>query len=188
MEQPASPGEVRADLVRALWLVAGAMAIHELEEWNIAEWGARNFSNHTGISDQAIWVGLLFITVVFVGWIFLATRLHNPLAISLVALPPVGLVAIGNSMQHITWTFLFGEYAPGVVSALFLVLPTSILAIWRMLQVHRLLSLPLGFCAGLWVAGVVRTIEAGHEMQAFQVVLHRFCISLAEALGLPGVG
>ena len=40
----------KRDLIaKSLWLVAAAMAVHELEEWNIAIWFQRNFSNHTGI-------------------------------------------------------------------------------------------------------------------------------------------
>ena len=187
MEQVASPDRSRLLLVRSLWLVAGAMAVHELEEWNIARWSARNFTNHLGISDYAIWVGLAFITIVFVSWIFAATRLQNPLAISFVALPAVALVAVGNSVQHVTWTFLFSEYAPGVVSAVLLVVPASVHAMWRMLQVRRLLLLPFGACAVLWVAASVQISQAGRVMQPFQVVLQRFCISLATALGLPGV-
>ena len=163
------------------------MAIHELEEWNIADWGARNFTNHTGISDYAIWVGLVLITTVFVSWIYGATRLRSPLAISLAAFPAVALIAVGNAVQHVTWTFLFSEYAPGVVSAVVLVVPASFLAMWRMLQVRLLLLLLIGACAALWIAASVQIVEAGRVMQPFQVVLQRFFISLATALGLPGV-
>ena len=92
MTQNGTASESKARLVRSLWLVAGAVAVHELEEWNIASWTARNFTNHTGISDHAIWIGLVFITAVFITWIYVATRLENPLAISVVALPAVALV------------------------------------------------------------------------------------------------
>src|SRR5262245_61382348 len=89
----------REGLVHSLWLVATAMALHELEEWNIATWTARNFTNHTGISNQAIWIGLVMITFIFVGWIAAATRLKNPISIGLAAFPAVGLVAFGNAVQ-----------------------------------------------------------------------------------------
>ena len=163
------------------------MTVHELEEWNIASWSARNFENHTGISEEAIWLGIAFMAVVFVSWIFLATRLRSPLAISIAALPAVALVAVGNSVQHITWTLLFGEYAPGVASAVLLVLPASCLAMWKMIQQSRLLAIPMLACAALWVAASVRIIDAGHVLQPFQLVLHRFCMSMATALALPGV-
>jgi hypothetical protein len=188
MDQPSIDEDARVTLVRSLWLVAAAMTVHELEEWNIASWGARNFENHTGISQEAIWIGIVFITVVFVSWIFLATRLRSPLAISLAALPAVALVAVGNSVQHITWAFLFGEYAPGVVSAVLLVLPASGLAMWNMLQQSRLLAIPMVACVALWVASSVQIVDAGHVLQPFQLVLQRFFISMTTALGLPGVG
>jgi hypothetical protein len=163
------------------------MAVHELEEWNISDWGARNFTNHTGISDQAIWIGLVFVTVTFAAWIYCATRLQSPTAISLVALPAVALVAIGNAAQHVTWTLLFSEYAPGVISAVVLVVPASILAMWRMLQVRRLLLLPIGACAMLWITASVQIIEAERVLQPFQMALQRFFIAFATMLGLPGV-
>lgn len=52
MGKVASLDRSRLRLVRSLWLVAGAMSVHELEEWNIARWSARNFTNPTGISDS----------------------------------------------------------------------------------------------------------------------------------------
>jgi hypothetical protein len=187
MHHSASQDRSRFLLVRSLWLVAAAMVVHELEEWNIAAWGARNFTNHTGISNYAIWIGLFIISAVLVIWIYCATRFESPLAISLIALPAVALVAAGNAFQHVTWTILFSEYAPGVVSAVVLVLPASVLSMWRMFQVSRMLLVPIGACAALWIAASVQIIEAGNVMQPFQVVLQRFFISLTSALGLPGV-
>jgi hypothetical protein len=186
MDRVASLDRERLLLVRSLWLVAGAMAAHELEEWNIARWSARNFTNHTGITDQAIWVGLVVVTTIFVTWIHRATRMASPTAISLVALPAFALVAVGNAVQHVTWTVLFSEYAPGVVSSVLLVVPTSILAMGRMVKAGRLFLLPIGACAVLWATASVQIIQAGRLMQPFQVVLQRFFIAFANALGLPG--
>lgn len=176
----------REALARSLWLVAAALGVHELEEWNIASWSARNFTNHTGISDQAIWIGLVVVTLVFAGWILVATRLRSPLAMSLVALPAVALVATGNSVQHVTWTLYFGEYAPGVVSACLLVVPAAVVAMRRMVDVHRLLIFPLAGCAVLWVVAALQVVQTGRELEPFQLALHRFFIGLAIALGLPG--
>jgi len=172
--------------VRSLWFVAGAMALHELEEWNIAAWTARNFENPTAVSDQAIWLGLLAITLLFVGWIAAATRLRSPIAIGVATLPAVGLVALGNSVQHITWTFLFAEYAPGVVSAVLLVIPAAGLAFWRIYSLSRAFAVPIALCAALSVAAVLQIVQAGRVLQPFQLVVHQLCIALAEALGLPG--
>jgi hypothetical protein len=173
-------------LIHALWLVSGAVAFHELEEWNVAAWSARNFTNHTEVSNEAMWIGLVMITVIFVGWIAAATRLQNPITIGLLALPAVGLVALGNAVQHVTWTFLFAEYSPGVASAVLLVVPASCFALWRILSLHRLFAIPVLLCAGLWVAAAVQIVQAGRVLQPFQVILQQLCISMATALGLPG--
>ena len=187
MAQSLSTAESKRLLVHSLWLVAGAIAIHELEEWNIASWTARNFTNHTGVSDQAIWVGLVCITAAFTAWIYAATRLEHPIAIAAVALPAVALVAAGNAVQHVSWAFLFSAYNPGVVSAVLLVLPASCYAIWRMIALSRFFLVPIAGCAALWIAASVQIVEAGHEMQPFQLIVQRFCIALATALGLQGV-
>lgn len=186
MARLASPEGSRLLLVRSLWLVAGAMTVHELEEWNIARWSARNFTNHTGISDHAVWVGLVLITTVFVSWIYGATRLRSPTAIALAALPAVALVAVGNAVQHVTWTFVFSEYAPGVASAVLLVVPASIVAMRRMVEVRRLLLLPIGVCAVLWAIASLQIIEDGRMLQPFQLALQHFCIAVADAVGLHG--
>jgi len=186
MSNPDDRDVQRSRLVRSLWLVAGAITVHELEEWNVAAWSARNFTNHTGVSAEAMWVGLVVITCLFVGWIAAAARLRNPIAIGLVALPAVGLVALGNAIQHVAWTLLFGEYAPGVASAVLLVVPTSCLALWRTLSLSRLFALPILICAALWVGAATQIVHAGRVLQPFQVLLQRLCITLATALGLPG--
>jgi hypothetical protein len=176
----------RVALVRSLWVVAAAMTVHELEEWNLAPWFSRNFANHTSISDEAIWFGLAFVIVVFNSWIFLATRLRSSVSISVAALVPVVLVAVGNSVQHITWTLIFGEYAPGVASAVFLVLPASCLVMRNMIRQSRLFAIPIVACAALWITASVRVIEAGRVLEPFQLEMQHFFISMAMALGLPG--
>ncbi len=186
MDRRAIDEGARVALVRSLWLVAAAMTAHELEEWNIAPWFSRNVANHTSISDEAIWFGLAFVIVVFNAWIFLATRLRSSLAVSVAALLPVVLVAVGNSVQHITWTLLFGEYAPGVASAVILVLPASCLVMRNMIRQSRLLAIPIVACAALWITASVRVIEAGRVLEPFQLTMQHFFISMATALGLPG--
>ena len=171
-------------LVRSLWLLAGAIAVHEAEEWNVADWTARNFTNHTGVTNEAMWPGLIVITALFAAWIFLATRLVSPSAISLIALPAVAVVAVGNAVQHITWLFLFSEYDPGVVSAVLLVIPASFYVIWCMIRVRRVLLLPLAACAVLWAAAAYQIVAAGRVMQPFQLIVQHLCISFAKVIGL----
>ena len=179
-------GSNRDAIAKSLWLVAAAMAVHELEEWNIASWFERNFSNHAGISDHAVWLGLVFITALFAGWIFLATRASSSTLMALIALPAVALVAVGNAAQHITWTIVFHEYAPGVVSATLLVIPAAGFALWQMVRHKMTLILPVVGCAALWIVASYQVVASGHELEPFQLALQRFFMALAESLGLPG--
>jgi len=173
-----------ADLRRSLWWVALAMSIHELEEWKIGSWFERNFDNYTPLPDAAIWIGLGVITTLFVGWIYIATRFQNPVVISALALPLVGVVAVGNAVQHITWTVLFASYAPGVYASALLVLPTSALALWRMIQADRRFAIPVAACGLLWVGASLQVIGAGRTLQPFQLQLQAAFRSLAQSLGL----
>ena len=61
--------DVQPQLVRALWLFAIAIVVHEAEEWNIAPWFDRHFVNHTDISSEAVWLGLALMSSVIVAWI-----------------------------------------------------------------------------------------------------------------------
>lgn len=178
----------RSELVRSLWWVAGAMALHELEEWNIDEWFERNFTNDTGMADEAVWLGLVIIILLITGWIALATRFRSAAVVAIVALPPVGLVAMGNAFQHLTWTLLFSDYAPGVVTAVLFVMPTSAIALWRMFRVSRAFAVPIAACAALWGVAAVQVVQGGRELQPFQQVLQASFTSLAGALGLIGPG
>ena len=177
----------RNRLVWALWLFAAALVVHETEEWNIAPWFERHFVNHTGISPQAVWVGLAFMSAVFVVWIWVSTRFSSAVVMALVALPAVAFVAFGNALQHVAWVLLFGEYAPGVVSAVILVLPAVVLVVARSVQVHQGLA---GYAAVLLAVGMVgafQTYAWGDELASGQVALHHFIMTVASALGLPAM-
>ena len=115
----------------------------------------------------------------------MSTRFSNLLVVGLVGVPVVAFVGFGNALQHLAWGILFGEYAPGVVTAMLLVLPTAALVVSRSAQVNW----GLGAYAGAWIAlgifGAVRTYGWGTELAEVQVALHRLVIALAALLGLP---
>lgn len=176
----------RAPLVRGLWLFAAALILHEAEEWNIAPWFERHFSNNTGIDSHAIWVGLILMSSVFVAWIWISTRFSSTIVVALVALPAVAFVAFGNALQHVAWAILFREYAPGLVTAVVLVIPSVGLVVARSARVHRGLVWYAGVLLAIGTFGAVQTYGWGSELTSSQVSLHHLIMSLTSLLGLGG--
>ena len=160
------------------------MGVHEAEEWSIGPWFERNFTNNTGISDEAIWFGLVLMTVTIAVWIFIATRFRNPKLVAVVALPIVAFVALGNALQHIVWTVLFSEYAPGSISSVVLVVPAVALVIYRMHACANWLSVVSALAATVSVYGAWQTFESGNLLLPEQLLLHNWIIDLTARIGM----
>ncbi len=160
------------------------MGVHEAEEWSIGSWFERNFTNDTGISDEAIWFGLVLMTVTIAVWIFIATRFRNPKLIAALALPIVAFVALGNALQHIVWTVLFSEYAPGSFTSVMLVIPAVALVIYRMHACAKWLSAVSALAATVSVYGAWQTFESGSLLLPEQLLLHNWVIDLTARIGI----
>ncbi len=170
-------------LRRSIWLAAVALAIHEIEEWNIAPWFSEHFHNAPGIQRSEVWVGLGLVSVVALLWAWAATRARSDVLCAAAALPLVIGVGAGNALQHLTWLFLFGAYAPGVVTASVLVLPAALLFAIRIPRTPALLAA----CATLFAIvlfGSVATYRAGPRLQTHEVAFQQQIILLARSLGL----
>jgi len=106
-----------------LWLFVFAFIVHELEEWNITDFEHRSFvgAPSTATTKNArIWIA--FICTVGLIWCAAATLPGNPTVAAFVFLPAVALAA-GNALQHIFWSLYFRQYAPGVITAVLLLIP-----------------------------------------------------------------
>ena len=129
-----------------LWLFVAAFVLHEVEEWNITAFERRNFVDLPVTFTEAngrAW--LIFVCVIAVTWCAVATLPGNPKLAAFVVLPAVAL-AMANALQHVFWTIYFRQYAPGVVTAVLLLLPLGVLAF--IIATHRQL-VPLWYVLGL---------------------------------------
>ena len=174
-----------ARLRRALWIFAVAFVAHEMEEWNIASWSERNFENFTGVSNEGMWAGLVLITSLGVTAIVLATRLKSARAMGWVILPFI-LIVVANVLQHLLWTFLFAEYAPGVVSATLFMAPATGLLIWRLVEANAVPTLGIASVLALDLYIAIVTWRAGNVLLPPNVALQNGFERLARALGLVG--
>jgi len=108
--------------------------VHELEEWNITDFERRNF---VGLPptvtkrNARLWIAI--ICTVAVVWCAAAVLSGNATIAGYIFLPAIFL-ALGNTLQQIFWTVYFKQYAPGVVTAVLLVIPVGSYVVYRAVQ------------------------------------------------------
>jgi hypothetical protein len=152
------------DFLSMLWLFLIAFVIHEVEECNITEFESRNF---VGVpptvtkKNARVWIGIVCVTG-FV-WCAAATLPGNPTVAAYVLLPAIAL-AMGNAFQHIFWTFYFKQYAPGVITAVLLIIPLGSYIVVTAIQQGYTSPWYIAGLAGLIVVLLFHTITAGNEM------------------------
>lgn len=118
----------------AIWLLPVAMALHEVEEWNILGWEQRNFANLPAKTNTSVRTFLVFLTLFGFLWTALAAWLNNP-KIAAYMILALAAGAFLNTLQHLFYTMYFRQYAPGVITSVVLYLPN-----WWVLAIHNSLT------------------------------------------------
>jgi len=152
------------DFLSMLWLFLIAFVIHEVEEWNITEFERRNFVGVPATvttKNARMWIGIICVTGSV--WCAAATLPGNPTIAAYVFLPAIAL-ALGNAMQHIFWTFYFKQYAPGVITAVVLIIPLGGYIVAIAVQQGYASLWYVAILAGLIVVPLFHTVRAGNEM------------------------
>ncbi len=165
----------------ALWLFLLAFVLHELEEWHITEFERRNFvevpPTATGRSART-WIA--FICAVGLVWCAAATLPGIPSLAAWVFLPGI-VVLLVNSFQHVYWSLRFKEYAPGVITAVVLLIPIGgYIAFWAVRQYVPVWYGALLAGLGLWV--FIRTVREGNRMSPIIRGVYNLGFRLAERL------
>ncbi|MFC1878997.1 HXXEE domain-containing protein [Chloroflexota bacterium] len=156
-----------------IWLFPLAFAIHEMEEWNIMAWYRRNYVDLPDKTDKSTRSFLVFASLLGFLWTLIAYLPGSPIFAALWMLPLMALT-LQNILQHIWWLFLFKEYAPGVGSAVFLLLP---LIVYLTCQALKKGYAPLWYVlllALLTLPGLVQTIQSRNRLTPMFQLLHRF--------------
>lgn len=147
-----------------LWLFLIAFIIHEVEEWNITEFERRNFVGVPATvtkRNARVWIGIICVTGFI--WCAVATLPGNPTVAAYVFLPAIAL-ALGNALQHIFWTFYFKQYAPGLVTAVLLIIPLGCYIVVKAIQQGYASPWYVAVLSGLIVLLLIHTVRAGNEM------------------------
>jgi len=166
----------------ALWLFLLAFVLHELEEWHITEFERRNFvevpPTATGRSAR-MWIA--FICAVGIIWCMASTLPGIPSVAAWIFLPGI-VAALTNALQHVYWTWYFKQYAPGVVTAVVLLIPIGgTVAAWAVH--HRYVPVwYVAILAGLGVWVLIHTVRDGNRMSPIIRAVYNFGFRLSERL------
>ena len=114
-----------------VWLVWLSFVVHELEEWKITEFERRNFEGFPATATARSAHGwIAFICTVGLVWCAAATFPGNLTFAAYLFLPALVLMLL-NALQHVYWSLLFRQYAPGVITAVVLLIPLTVYLIMQ---------------------------------------------------------
>ena len=156
-----------------LWLDVLSFVLHELEEWNITKFERRNFvefpSTATAQSARA-WIA--FICTVGVVWCAAATLPGSPVFAAYLFSPALVAMLL-NAIQHVYWSFLFSQYAPGVITSVVLLIPLNGYLLVRSV-LHGYIPIWYGsVLVGGLVLGLINTVTTGKQTPHAVHVVYR---------------
>jgi hypothetical protein len=173
---------VQANFLTAIWLFFLAFVLHEVEEWNIDQFEHRNFVGlPPAATDRSarMWIG--FVVLIGLIWCTAATLPGNPTIAAWIILPAIAIM-LQNALQHVFWVFYFRQYAPGVVTAVLLMIPLGSYVIAMAIEQKHV---PIWYIA-LWTAviilGFVQTVRAGNKMTPLVRTINNIGIWLSDRI------
>jgi len=169
------------DFLTWLWLFVIAFALHEIEEWNILRWYQRNYVDLPPSTDKAVRVWIVLVILVGVVWCAVATLPRNPTFAAYMFLPAIA-VAMQNALQHVYWLFQFRQYAPGIVTAVFFLIPLGAHLALRTVWQNYVPVWYVVIFALLLIPGLIQTVQAGNRMTKQIRAIHHLGIKLAGLL------
>lgn len=165
-----------------LWLFFLAFVIHELEEWNINQFEHRNFVGAPAqASDRSVRMWIACVCLIGLGWCTLATLPGNSALAAWIFLPAVAIM-VQNALQHIYWSFYFRQLAPGIFTAVILLIPLGGYILLSAVQQGYAPFWYALICAGLIATGFIQTIRAGNKMPALIRAVNVIGIALSERI------
>lgn len=171
------------NFLRLIWIFPIMIMIHELEEWNILRWYEENYDDLPPITNKSVRLILISVIILCYLWTGLAYVWGNPRIAAYIMLPLMALFSL-NILQHIYWHFAYNTYAPGVYSAMQLLL-AAIVVLAVKINIENYVSgwypLVLGV---LVVAGLIQTVRAKNQVTPIFEKIHLLSIRLVKALRL----
>jgi hypothetical protein len=147
-----------------LWIFYCVFVLHELEEWNIDRFERQHFAGlPPAATDRSarLWIG--FVSLVGLLWCALAT-LPGDLALAAWIFLPAIAIMLMNALQHVFWSFYFRGYAPGVLTAALLVIPSGCYLAAQALAQGYAPGWYAALLAAAVLLGLAQTVRAGDRM------------------------
>jgi len=147
-----------------LWIFYFVFVLHELEEWNIDRFEHQHFE---GLSPAAtdrsarMWIG--FVVLVGLIWCAAATLPGNPTIAAWIFLPAIAILLM-NAFQHMFWSYYFRGYAPGVITAVLMLIPFGCYLVARAVAQGYVPTWYAAVWAAFVVIGFAQTVRAGDKM------------------------
>lgn len=161
------------DFMILIWLMPTTLLFHEAEEWNIMGWYKRNFNMPADKSSRSTRFFLVFITLVCFIWTGIAFLTGKPVIAAYIILPFI-VIIFQNVLQHFFWLYYFKEYAPGVITSTFLVLPALIIIIASAMMHQYINGIYIIILLVLALPGFFGTIKAGNNLPSSFSAINRF--------------
>jgi len=168
---------------RLVWLLPVAFALHELEEWNIAEWYRRYWTNvdPATVNQRNSWTWLVFAGLFGFLWTALAVRFRNPKLTFHVVLI-LFIAVFSHSFTHVYWLFSLGTYAPGVVTSIFLIIPITAYVTCRAIRQGLVSPVYIAILLALTLPPIVWAIRLDNRLPDGGIPFLRFSSWLANLL------
>jgi Protein of unknown function with HXXEE motif len=123
----------RQPLGRLVWLAPAALALHEAEEWNILGWYHEHWANVGDLSNRTIWTWLVFYSLLGFVVMWVATWFHSARVTAYVFVFFFAFPFL-HALLHVYWVFYFRAHSPGVVTAVFLLIPVYVFLVARAIR------------------------------------------------------
>jgi hypothetical protein len=168
-----------------VWLLPVAIALHELEEWNMLGWYHGNFVDLPDMTNTSTRVFIVFMSLYAFAWTAVSLLLGD-LKVTSFLLSITGFVFLLNALQHVYWVIAFRDYAPGVITSVLLVIP--VIVFLGLVAGHQGL-LPIWYevllCV-LVIPALAQTAMAGNRLTKMLQGISRSGLLMARLLRLEG--
>lgn len=164
----------------SIWLLLFALVLHVFEEWNnLAGWFEGNFISSSPVTNKSTRTGLIFsIAIVFI-CSTIAVMTRNPNWAALILLPVLALLFM-HALQHVYWCLYFKKYAPGVITSILLLLPTTCYLTVKSVQQKYT---PIWYVVTLIILiafALIETVQAGRTTPQTVRTFNKISISLSK--------